>query len=56
MKWNQQKDIHGGVVGLRLGDTVKWYLTLAPRLSETIPSSKAEWVSTWGGIPVVDKQ
>ena len=25
--------------------------TCDPRLSETIPSSKAEWVSMWGGIP-----
>lgn len=29
-----------------------WLLTCAPRLSDMMVSSKAEWVSTWGGIPV----
>ncbi len=28
-----------------------WLLTCAPRLSDMMVSSKAEWVSTWGGIP-----
>lgn len=28
--------------------------TFAPRLKERIGSSNAEWVSTWGGIPVTN--
>lgn len=30
--------------------------TCDPRLSETIPSSNAEWVSTWGGMPSANKR
>ena len=29
----------------------KQCVTCAPRLRAAMPSSKAEWVSTWGGIP-----